>query len=279
MSGLIMVLLTIISCKEKTDVEIKLEASSKTDVAYGTDAMQKMDYYLPPGRSTESTKVMVLIHGGAWAAGDKSEFASYMDTLKRRFPDYALFNINYRLATTTANTFPTQENDLGAALDFIYNKRSEFNISDKFVLFGTSAGGHLALLRSYKYTSPVKVKAVINFFGPSDMVDMFSNPPSGINPMLIAILVGGTPASNAAAYFQSSPINFVTAQSPPTLTFQGGLDPLVKPSQQSALHAKLDLYSVVNEYILYPNENHGWLGVNLSKSFDEIEVFLDANVN
>jgi dipeptidyl aminopeptidase/acylaminoacyl peptidase len=99
-----------------------------------------------------------------------------------------------------------------------------------------------------------------------------------VNPALIALLVGGTPTTNATAYFNSSPINFVSAQSPPTLTFQGGLDPLVRPSQQTALHAKLQSNGVINEYVLYPTEYHGWYGLNLSKSFEKIESFLDINV-
>jgi acetyl esterase/lipase len=276
--GLILAMLTIVSCKDKGNAEVELQATSRLDVAYGADPQQRMDYYLPAGRSSANTKVMVLIHGGAWAGGDKSDFTAYVDTLKRRLPDYAFFNINYRLATTSGNAFPTQENDVKAALDFIYNKRSELNISDQFVLLGASAGGHLALLQAYKYASSIKIKAVVNFFGPSNMVDMFTNPPSQVNPLLIATLVGGTPSSNADAYFQSSPINFVTAQSPPTITFQGGLDPLVRPSQQVALHAKLQTNGVVNEYVLYPNEYHGWFGANLTRSFDKLEAFLEANV-
>jgi acetyl esterase/lipase len=276
--GLILAMLTIVSCKDKGNAEVELQATSRLDVAYGADPQQRMDYYLPAGRSSANTKVMVLIHGGAWAGGDKSDFTAYVDTLKRRLPDYAFFNINYRIATTSGNAFPTQENDVKAALDFIYNKRSELNISDQFVLLGASAGGHLALLQAYKYASSIKIKAVVNFFGPSNMVDMFTNPPSQVNPLLIATLVGGTPSSNADAYFQSSPINFVTAQSPPTITFQGGLDPLVRPSQQVALHAKLQTNGVVNEYVLYPNEYHGWFGANLTRSFDKLEAFLEANV-
>ena len=276
--GLVLAMLTIVSCKDKPNTDVRLEASARTDVAYGSYGMQKLDYYLPAGRSAQSTKVMILIHGGAWAGGDKTDFTAYMDTLKRRFPDYALFNINYRLASPSANIFPAQENDVKTAMDFIYSKRSEYSVSDKFVLLGASAGGHLALLQGYKYTSPVKVKAIVNFFGPSNMADMYSNPPSGVNPTLIAMLLGGTPSSNSNAYVESSPLNFVTAQSPPTLTLQGGLDPLVRPSQQTALHAKLQSNGVANEYELYHNEGHGWLGLNLSNSFDRIAAFLSSNV-
>ncbi|HEY6502355.1 MAG TPA: alpha/beta hydrolase, partial [Chitinophagaceae bacterium] len=119
-------------------------AQSYLNVSYGSDAAQNMDVYLPAGRSKTATKVMILVHGGAWATGDKSDFAEYVDTLKKRLPDYAFFNINYRLASIAGNFFPTQENDVKSAISFILGKSDEYNISQRFVLLGASAGGHLA---------------------------------------------------------------------------------------------------------------------------------------
>ncbi len=153
-----------ISCKKTTDNggggTNTTAAQTLPNVAYGTDAAQKMDVYLPANRTIASTKVMVMIHGGGWSTGDKIDFASFIDTMKRRLPDYAIFNINYRLSTGTANLFPTQENDVKAALQFIFNKSAEYLISDKYVLIGASAGAHLAMLQGYKYTTPVKPKYV-----------------------------------------------------------------------------------------------------------------------
>ncbi|MEI9807388.1 MAG: hypothetical protein WDO16_05610 [Bacteroidota bacterium] len=68
-----------------------------------------MDVYLPAGRSKTTTKLIILIHGGAWATGDKSDFNVFVDTLKIRLPDYAICNINYRLANIGGNFFPTRK--------------------------------------------------------------------------------------------------------------------------------------------------------------------------
>jgi acetyl esterase/lipase len=255
-------------------------AQTYPDVAYGSDAKQKIDIYLPAGRTTATTRVILLIHGGAWSSGDKTDFSTYVDTLKNRLPDYAIININYRLASGAVNLFPTQENDVAAAVAFIYGKRNEYTISDKFVLLGASAGGHLSLLHAYKYPTPVKIKAVVDFFGPVDLEDMYNHPASVFAPpAAVAAVIGGTPASNPGIYQQSSPLNFVTAQSPPTIIFQGGVDPLVAPSQAVALDAKLQAMGVVHQYIFYPTESHGWVGANLTHSFNAIQVFLAANVN
>lgn len=256
-----------------------LAAQTQMDVAYGTDAQQKMDIYLPAGRTTSATKVIVMIHGGAWNQGDKADFNPYVDTLKRRLPAYAIININYRLATGTANFFPTQENDVKAAIEFIYGKRTDYAISDKFVLLGASAGAHLALLQAYKNNATVKPKAVIDFFGPTDLVDMYNNPSNPLIPAGMAQIIGGTPTTQATLYSQSSPINFVTALSPPTMILHGGVDILVSPSQSVLLKTKLGTFAVVNQYVFYPTENHGWVGANLVDSFDKIVLFLAANVN
>jgi acetyl esterase/lipase len=251
------------------------------NVAYGTDALQKMDIYLPANRTTATTKVMILIHGGGWISGDKADFAPNMDTLKKRIPDYAIFNLNYRLAAFPAtNIFPTQEMDIKAAVDFIYANRSSYLISDKFVAMGASAGGHLSLLQSYKYTSPVKMKAIVDFFGPTDMADMYTNP--GSYPALsIALLFGGaTPATNQTAYNQSSPIFFAGASSCPTIILQGGVDPLVNATTQSlALKTKLTTAGAVNQYVFYPTGGHGdWDAATYTDAFNKIQAFLAANV-
>jgi len=273
--------IVIISCKKNNDDEtITPPEKTLLNTAYGSDAAQKMDIYLPAGRSSSKTKVMIMMHGGAWGSGDKIDFNAYVDSLKKREPSYAIFNINYRLSTNGTNTFPAQENDVKAAIEFIYSKRNDYAISDKFVLLGGSAGGHLALLQGYKYDNPVKVKAIVDFFGPTDMVDIYNNPASPFIPAsIIATIVGATPVTNASLYQQSSPVNFVTSQSPPTIILHGGLDPLVSPNQSIALRNKLQIAGVTYQYVFYPTEAHGWAGASMTDSFNKIHAFLNANVN
>lgn len=256
----------------------RLPSATYLNVAYGPDAKQVMDIYLPAGRAKASTKVMMLIHGGSWSGGDKQSFQAYVDSLQQYLPDYAFININYRLATYTANRFPAQENDIKAALTYVIDKTDEYNISHNVVLLGASAGAHLALLQAYKYTEPVKVQAVISFFGPTDMEDIYNHPIHPQVPMLMQVLMGGTPVTNPDIYKQSSPLNFVTPQSCPTLLFHGGNDPLVNPKQSALLKDKLQQAGVANELIVYPNEGHGWHGRNLGDSFSRIGRFLHEQV-
>ena len=279
-SFVLLIGLVLFACrKDDSAGNTPLPELNTYNVSYGTDGLQKMDVYLPAGRSTSTTKVIILIHGGGWSSGDKSDFTQFVDTMKRRLPGYAIINIDYRLASGTSNLFPTQENDVKSAIEFIYSKRTEYHISDKFVLLGASAGAHLSLLQGYKYSSPVKIKVIVDFFGPTDLTDMYNNPAPLAPPTLLAAVMGATPVTNPVLYSSSSPINFVTAQSPPTIILHGGLDPLVSPNQAVALNNKLQTMGIVHQYVFYPTESHGWVGANLVDSFDKIEAFLTANVN
>jgi acetyl esterase/lipase len=257
------------------------DASAKTlfNIPYGSDPDQIMDIYLPANRSIVSTKILVMIHGGGWTTGDKSDFNDYIDTLKKDLPDYAVFNINYRLNSPGINLFPAQENDVRTAFEFISSKTAEYLIAQKFVWLGASAGAHLALLQAHKYSSIVKVKAVVDFFGPTDLIQAYSGSPSSFLPLLLLQVTGKTPIQDPDIYQQSSPVTFVTAQSPPTLILHGGIDILVSPNQSILLKNKLQAMGVINQLIIYPTENHGWTGPNLSDSFAQIKEFLKANVN
>ena len=59
-------------------------------------------------RSIDSTKILYLIHGGAWLAGDKSDYDTIIPSFLQQLPQYAIVNINYRLATFTG-TVTTQD--------------------------------------------------------------------------------------------------------------------------------------------------------------------------
>jgi acetyl esterase/lipase len=255
-----------------------LPAQTITNVAYGNDPKQVFDIYLPEGRSAATTKVMFLFHAGSWSGGDKNDFLFYIDSLKKYLPAYAFVNVNYRLANFNTNKFPTQENDVRDAVNFVMAKVDEYAISEDVVMLGASAGAHLALLQSYKYADSVKVSAVISFFGPTDLNDMYKHPTNTQIPYWIQVLLGGSPEQNSKMYNASSPVNFVDQKSAPTLIFQGARDPLVSPSQANLLKEKLDAAGVPNQVVIYQNEGHGWIGSTLTDSFQKISQFLSTYV-
>jgi len=267
--------ISLFACKKKEDANASI---TMLNVKYGADAKHAMDVYLPAGRTTSSTPILILIHGGGWTEGSRTDLNAYVDTLKRRVPQYAIFNISYRLAASGQNLFPSQEQDVKAAIEFILSKQNEYRISDRFALIGASAGAHLALLHAYKYTTPVKAKAVISFFGPTQLVQLYNNPPNPFVPALLTGVTGATPTSNLAIYQQSSPFNFVMNTSAPTLLLHGSDDIVVSPSQSAILHDKLTAAGVSNQYVLYQGGGHGdWSPAIYFDAFNKIDAFLKVH--
>jgi acetyl esterase/lipase len=268
-AGLILTVI-LTSCKKEPAA---IEEQIIKDVSYGESAQQRMDIYLPDDRTSASTKTVIFIHGGGWVEGDKSEMNQYVDTLRKLMPEYAVVNMNYRLAyNSTVNLFPTQENDVKSAIEFFLNHAEEYLVSDDLVLLGASAGGHLAMLHAYKNDPEGHVRAVIDFFGPFDLESLWNY--SIIHQLILYGATGTLLVDNPSLYASSSPSEYITAGSPPTIALQGGADPLVPPSQTSQLIADLDAAGVVNQLVYYPEESHGWTGANMVDSFRKIVTFI-----
>jgi acetyl esterase/lipase len=258
--------------------EKSLPQQNFPNVPYGKDPLQTIDIYLPEGRSSSNTKSLILIHGGGWNSGSKADFATYIDSFKHRLPDYAIFNIGYRLVSG-GNLFPTQENDVKTAVDFITANAEKYGVSiEGFVLLGVSAGAHLALLQAYKYNFP-KVRAVVDYFGPADLVTMYQKPWHPLVPLALQMVTGTTPDKSKTLFEEWSPVNHITPASPPTLILHGGKDQVVDVSQSKLLAKKLAGAAVKHNLEIYPAERHGrWYGTALTASFDRIESFLKENV-
>jgi dipeptidyl aminopeptidase/acylaminoacyl peptidase len=136
----------------------------------------------------------------------------------------------------------------------------------------------LALLHAYKYTSPVKIKAVVDFFGPTELTQFYNNPPNPLVPFLLLNVTGATPATNPTLYQQSSPLTYVTVASSPTIILQGGADIVVSPSQSTLLRDRLQTLGVAHQFVFYPNGGHGdWDAVTYTDAFNKIEAFLKTH--
>jgi acetyl esterase/lipase len=271
--------LVIFSCKKKEDAAPPpvptVAAKIMLDVPYGSDANQKMDVYLPENRTT-ATNTLVVIHGGAWYTGDKTEMTYLIDSMRKRLPNYAFVNINYRLSFNGINIFPIPNNDVTNAINFLLSKKTEYILSDKIGLFGISAGGHMAMYEAYKNNSAGNIKLIVSGFGIADMTDMWMNPAgqASISRLALTNYLGVAQTANPALYSQASPTTYVTAQTVPTQLFHGTADTLVRYQQSVALKNKLQTLNVPVQYTEYAGEGHGWVGANLSDTFAKMVLFI-----
>lgn len=254
----------IMGCNPADETDTVLPAQDMLNVQYGSDAAQKMDVYLPEGRN-HNTKVFILVHGGGWSGGSKADFNHIIPLLKQEFPQHAIINVDYRLATAESPAFPKQVQDIENVIQYL--KAGDYNISHDYAFIGASAGAHLAMLYSYKYDTHSNVKAVCNIVGPTDFTDPYytSNPYYAYASLYLVGSVGNQPEAAIAV----SPVKHVTADAPPTILFYGGQDPLVPKSQAERLKAALDSKGVYNEYYLFANGGHGNWDAGVTADFQQ----------
>ena len=220
-------------------------------VSYGPDREQVMDLYLPVGYG-QGTKTFILLHGGGWSGGSRSGVDYIVPVLQAQFPDYAVVNMDYRLASFDRPAFPMQVQDIERVLQFI---GAAYGLNGPCAFIGVSAGAHLALLYGYRHDAPHRVKAICSIVGPADFTDPFY----AHHPyyQYAAMYLLGNAKKDHAAISGISPAQHAGPQSPPTILFYGGKDPLVPISQAQRLKAKLDKHGVTNEYHAFPNGGHG----------------------
>lgn len=261
------------------------KAASEQDVVYtkaGADDL-KLDISRPSGKDGVFPAVLV-IHGGGWTGGNKSAVAPIMGQFTKR--GYVAVAPQYRL--TPKSVFPAQVHDVKAAVRFIKTNAKKYQIDpDRIGAIGFSAGGHLALMLGV--TGPndglegevsagapdSRVKAVVNYFGPSDLT--VKDLPT-ISQDLVKRFLGGTPEQKPDSAAKASPITFVSKDDAPTLTFQGTKDPLVPYNQAIKLADAMNTAGVSGRVELLIGESHGWSGPEMERTVNETFQFLDRNL-
>lgn len=278
---LILISSSLASCTSNGDENPtgSLAALDLFDQSYGRERSQILDVYLPAGRTIEETPLLIYLHGGAWIEGSKEEFTQFRAALSSALPDYAFVAINYSLynLNTGSNKFPTQENDVVKAIYYIQSKAAEWNISDQLILAGASAGGHLALLHSYKNQSIGNIKAVIAFFPPTDLATLYGF--SLLTQIGLNGLIGGSPQEQADGYAINSPVTYVNPNSPPTIFFHGTSDIVVPISQSELLETSLSEAGVMHSFIKVPNQGHGFTAATYPRLFEQTADFIKVALN
>lgn len=229
-------------------------AKQMLNVTYGDDPGQVMDVYLPKDRNALLTKVFVLVHGGGWYSGDKTDLNFMVVYLKTHFPDCAIVNVNYRLGTRENIGYPKQVQDIQSAMAHLSNHTQEYDFSPQYAMIGFSAGGHLSMLYAYRYNPGGQVRAVCSMVGPTDFSDPSYNEHRALFSSGLPFFVGSDYPrydSNPLLYNEISPVNYISLFSPKTILFYGTKDDLVPKSQGEIIRGKLNEFLVYNQYHEY----------------------------
>ena len=119
-------------------------AHVERDLAYGLDPAQRLDAYLP-GRAPVGP-IVVVVHGGAWALGDKAGAAVVGHKVAHWLPmGVIVVSVNYRLLPRAEPL--EQAGDVARALAFVQGRAAAWGAdASRVVLMGHSTGAHLAAL-------------------------------------------------------------------------------------------------------------------------------------
>ena len=239
----------------------------------------QMDLYTHADHRTHPA--VVWIHGGGWSRGDARTSANYANwpavLAELAGRGFVVASVEYRLSGEAR--FPAQVQDIKAAIRFLRTNARRYDIDpDRIILWGGSAGGHLAAmaattcgmaafepepstgrlernemeaLRSAAATPASDCAAAVALWYP--LVDL-SMPGSKI----ITDLLGCDPARCPEMASEASPITYAGAGDPPTLIIHGLSDRQAPVAAAQAFAAKLGQAGVPVEQLYLPGVDHGW---------------------
>lgn len=216
--------------------------------------------------------VLVYIHGGAWWKGQRPTgwggFRSYLAA------GFSVVTVQYRL--TDVAPAPAAVQDVRCALSWVKANAKTYGFDTKRVVtYGTSAGGHLALMagmlpKKNDIDLPAcrdqpKVAAILDFYGPyhlkPDLPGAFKSPST-------ARWIGDGPQ---ALWTAMSPAAYVRKDQPPVFIVHGDADPTVPYEASTSLKADLDKAGLLNRFHPVVGGVHG----KFPKE-EQVKVELDA---
>lgn len=120
------------------------EVTIVRDVAYGADAKQRLDVYIP--RGARNAPVVFMVHGGGWRTGDKRSRGVVGNKVRRwSRAGIVVISANYRLLPGTDPV--EQARDVARALAAAQARLADWGGDPgKVVLMGHSSGAHLVAL-------------------------------------------------------------------------------------------------------------------------------------
>jgi acetyl esterase/lipase len=233
---------------------------------------RRLDVYRPRGPAPEGGwPAIVAIHGGGWCGGSKDGFAGMAARLARE--GHVVVAADYLLAKPDRPSWPENFEDVREAVRWVRTHAEELGVDQgRIAAMGASAGGHLAALLGTHPDGPVadpgrtappgppkvsaRVRAVIDFYGPSDLSALREESPRSRGP--IGQFLGGPPEGLPARLLAASPAEHVSADDPPMLLIHGTGDVRVPPSQSERLAARLARAGVPHRVILVDGATHGF---------------------
>ncbi len=213
-------------------------AAADLRIAYGPDALQFGELWLPRGAGRHP--VIVLIHGGCWRADlPGTELMDYM-AADLRDRGYAVWNLEYRRIGHPGGGYPGTFQDVAAGLDHLRAIAPRHRLDLRRVaVSGHSAGGHLALWAAardrlpadspLRVADPLPIRGVVSLAGIADLEAYRQTGPDACGgPSTIDGLVGVQQPGGRDVFADTSPPALLPLGDR-QVVISGALDPIVPP--------------------------------------------------
>ncbi|WP_160167091.1 alpha/beta hydrolase [Rhodopirellula baltica] len=238
-----------------------------------------------PGASADGSQeaqaapVLYYVHGGGWAAGSKDKgglplmLPVFQQVAEQGF---ACVSINYRLCKKNSGVVMRDcVIDAMDGLRFIKKNAKRYGLDpDQIVVWGDSAGGHLAQMLTLadpnafigdESLADVSVDPIagMSWYGPTDFTDieLFKTDNASKNPNRFAARITGTAAGYAEdpkAYEEMSPYYWIKNDSPPLLLLQGDTDSTIPLAHAPHLKTKADKIGADVTMVIVKHAGHNW---------------------
>jgi acetyl esterase/lipase len=238
-------------------VAVTVRAGIQYTVAAGQ--IQLLDAYLPQG--TGPFAAVILVHGGGWEHGDRSNLAEEARYLAGN--GFVAFSIDYRRANPTGahyNPYPAAVEDVQTAIRWVRSHAADYHVDPhRLGLLGSSAGAQLASLVGMLGKGPLdagdRVRAVVSWSGPQDMAEVLQDGPLRAQEAIKAFLDCQDATSCGSKLTEASPITYVDPSDPP-LFFSNGTDELVPLPQANEMDQALSAAGVQHKLVVVPGRLH-----------------------
>lgn len=279
--------LTIVVAQRNNRKNVQIPEGFKVEkninYAGNNNSAQTLDILIPDNKKSEILPALVFIHGGGWKGGRKEQaFRSLTPFLKDG--NYIGFSIDYRLSDEAK--WPAQIHDCKAAIRWIKAKADKYEIDrNKIGIWGTSAGGHLAVMlaltsESGDFNGTVgqhlkessDITCAIDGFGPTDFLTMDDRSGAFVHAEASSPesrLIGGKIFENKDRAMDASPVSWVNSTCKPMLIYHGTVDDKVIIEQSDKLHNLLNKANTNDIYYIKINDGaHGVRHPELSKQME-----------
>jgi dipeptidyl aminopeptidase/acylaminoacyl peptidase len=232
----------------------------------------------PAGGGRAGLPAVVDVHGGpqardSWGWNPEAQWMANRG--------YMSVQVNYRGSTGYGKAFVAagdrewgakMHDDLLDAVDYVVQQG--WADKDRIAIYGGSYGGYAALVGAA--FTPDVFRCAVDIVGPSNLKTLLETVPAYWAPMIRQLYKRvGNPETDQDFLWSRSPLSRARDIRIPLLIAQGANDPRVKQAESEQIVAALADAGIDYEYMLFPDEGHGFAKPeNRLKFYASAERFL-----